>query len=337
MFGRGYSKHLNSLIERGILERIPIGTDKKNGKEYFYSKDAGRCTSYTLNKETIGCLERGEYSRVIVKVPYVYPPKTPALVFSATDKPNPASSQLVTKILDSYRGISISEDWQNQFNVNNPDVSEGSYRHAKLWINQIQKGIITVGISDNGRIHHPLILLQRILRPFVSKDGANLVGIDGKAFHPHLLAKYLPDSKRREYLDFLSNNDIYQQFVDGKNDRDNIKRLFQVFLGSDRVYGKAQEIENWYKEDFSEIIHWKYETLDKHKVSDKNDTVQMTLQKMESKIFINGIFTNADFWCLPIHDGILVKPEDTERAVAFCAQQIYEHLGFNIKVEPKPL
>jgi hypothetical protein len=122
-----------------------------------------------------------------------------------------------------------------------------------------------------------------------------------------------------------------EYYEDYDEARDEVKRIFQIFLGDENPRGKAMEISSWYAANFPEIIE------EKNWLQEADETVQMTLQKKESDIFVKRIFTNADFWCLPIHDGIAVKPEDAERAAEFCARHIQEYLGFNIKVEYKPL
>ena len=65
--------------------------------------------------------------------------------------------------------------------------------------------------------------------------------------------------------------------------------------------------------------------------------MQMTLQKIESDIFINHIFAYATFWTIPMHDAIAILPKDKEQAEKFCAANIKQCLGYDIKLEIEPL
>ena len=333
LFTSRYSKSLNTLVSMGHIEPKVLGYDK-NGYPYFYDKTNNVCISYTLSPESIYNLQQKQYSKQLLKLPYLYSPINLPEDFYAISK---SDSPLVQKIEDAYRGIKISEDWQTLFNPENPDADFNNYAAAKHYAKQIQTGEIKVSMGESGRIFHPLICMQREMRAFVSKDGGKLIAVDGKAFHPHLLATFLPDSNRRhEYLDFLAKADIYSLFMpeyyeDYDEARDEVKRIFQIFLGDETPRGKAIEISSWYDANFPEIIR------EKNRIQEAGGTVQMKLQKIESDIFIKNIFDNADFWCLPMHDGIAVKPEDTERGVDFCSRHIQQYLGFNIRVEFKPL
>lgn len=333
IFTTRYSKSLNRLVSLGHIKPKILDHDK-NGNPFYFDKMNNICIKYSLSHESIENLKRGKYTKRLLKLPYLYSPRTfPEKFHAITDSDSP----LIQRIEEAYRGVRISQDWQTLYDEKNSSADFSNHSAAKGFAKQIQTGNIKVSVGDSGRVFHPLISMQREMRAFVSKDGANLVGVDGKAFHPHLLATFLPDPNRRhEYLDFLAKADIYSLFVPEPNEdedaaRDEVKRIFQIFLGEKEPRGRAIEISSWYDGNFPEVIERK------RKIHKANDTVQMTLQKLESEIFINRIFTNADFWCLPMHDGICVKTEDKKKAVAFCAQEIHAHLGFNIRVESKPL
>lgn len=332
VFTTSYYKMLMRLIEAGYLEPQELGIDK-NGNPYYYSKARGFCRCYKLSDESIKDLRAGKYTKNLIQVPFLPSPKKSPEFFTVTTD---SDSPLIAKIARAYGGISIDEAWQWYSSPDTPYLDYSEHLIAKSYARQINEGKIKVSIPANGRIYHPLICLHRVLRPFVRKDGAFLMGVDGKAFHPHLLATFLAGEKKSEYVNFLAGNDIYEEFMDSSysdygTERNRIKKCFQLFCGNKPLFGKPMEIYNWYRKRFPEII------CRKEELKAAGTTVQMTLQNLESDIFIKRIFANADFWMLPMHDGLVVKPDETYRAVEFCGQQIRDYLRFDIKLESKPL
>ena len=310
-------------MKKGILIPEEIGK-KPNGDPCYFAE--GVCTSYKLTKDCIEAIRNKDYSKNVLKIPYVHsPPKLPETVRAISD----SDSVLVSKLAQAYEGMTVSASWQDWFSSDNPDASYGGFLAGKHFVKQIHKGQVNISFGKSGRLFHPLICMQRELRAFVSKDGVDLVGVDGKAFHPYLLASFLSEPSRQNYLDFLANNDIYSVFVDDDFNRDEIKRMFQIFLGSERLYGKALEIEKWYRQNYPEITQWK------QMVRNQGGTVQMELQTLEANIFVDGVFANIGCWCLPMHDGIDVLPDDADMAAAYCSEIIKNRLGYGIKVEKK--
>lgn len=323
LYGSEYFKTLGRLRKRGIL--TPKEIDKKpNGDPSYFG--FGVCTSYKLQEDCITAIRNKDYSKSVLKIPYVHSPKKPPETFQAISE---SDSVLVSKLAGAYQGLTVSASWQDCFSPDSPDASYGGFLAGKHFVKQIHKGQVNISLGESGRLFHPLICMQREIRAFVSKDGIDLVGVDGKAFHPHLLAYFLSEPSRQNYLDFLERNDIYSIFVDDAHNRDEIKRMFQIFLGGERLYGKALEIEKWYRQNYPEITQWK------QRVKNRGDTVQMELQKLESGIFVDGVFANIGCWCLPMHDGIDVLPDDADMAAAYCSEIIKKRLGYGIRVEKK--
>ena len=323
LYGSGYYKTLGRLLKNGILE--PKEIDKKpNGGPSFFGY--GVCTSYKLSEDCIEAIRNNDYSKNLLKIPFVHSPKNPPETVHAICE---SDSVLVSKMAKAYEGMTVSASWQNYFSPDNPDAFYGGFIAGKHFVKQINKGQVNISFGKSGRVFHPRICMHRGIRPFMSNDGLDLVGIDGKAFHPFLLAKFLSEPSRQNYLDFLESNDIYSVFVDDAYDRDQIKRMFQIFLGGERLYGKAREIEEWYRQNYPEVIQWK------QTVKNQGSTVQMELQTLEASIFVDGVFANIGCWCLPMHDGIDVLPDDADMAVAYCSEIIKKRLGYGINVQKK--
>lgn len=326
VFGQGYGKILNKLKVMGVLIPEEIGKSSA-GKSLAYSKDDGIAASYRLNDECIANLKDKKYSKVIHKVPWVYNPrKMPGVVEIASESRNP----LMSKLAENYCGVSFLDEWQTV-----KDIDYNAWVWGREYVKQVNKGQIKASNPENGRFYHPLICMSRLLRPYARANGEKLYAVDGKAFHPHLLATFLPESKRQEYLDYLRKIDIYSLFLpeyyeDYDDERDDVKRIYQIFLGDKDPRGKAIEIYSWYAANFPEIIE------QKKRIQKSGGTVQMVLQRLESSIFIEKIFAKAGFWCLPMHDGLAVKSDDATEATIFCYKEINKCLGFPIRVTSKP-
>jgi hypothetical protein len=335
VFGK-YHKSLSRLLELGILKAKVIGASK-DGKPLTYSKDNNICKSYRLSDSCIKSLKRGEYTKNELKLPFVYNPKNPPIKVNIISD---SESALIPKLAKAFEGLNVSENWQDSFDGKNESADFSQYQAAKTYTSRINKRQIKISIPPSGRIYHPLICMNRIFRPFVTKDGEKLLVIDGKAFHPHLLASFLSEKNKRRYLDFLAANDIYSLFMQGDHpkgsdaydkERDRVKKCFMIFLGDKRIFGTSKEIQQWFAANYPEII-FKQKELKR-----TGGTMQMTLQKIESDIFINRIFANATFWTIPMHDAIAILPNDKEEAEKFCAEQIRQCLGYDIKLEIEPL
>jgi hypothetical protein len=59
-------------------------------------------------------------------------------------------------------------------------------------------------------------------------------------------------------------------------------------------------------------------------------TFQMTLQQLESSIYVDEVFMKGDFWSLPLHDGLAVLQEDVRNAVDFINAAFDKQLGYRI-------
>ena len=62
-------------------------------------------------------------------------------------------------------------------------------------------------------------------------------------------------------------------------------------------------------------------------------TLQMTLQQAESSLMVDGAFMTADFFSIPIHDALLVKSSDLQRANEHLSKVSFEKLGYTIPLK----
>ena len=310
-FGPYFSDHLKSLIKRDLLEIRTLGLTEK-GKRFYYQKDKGLAQQFILNDDLLKELSEGKFQKTVLKFPYVYTSKPKDVEFIT-------SNPLIKKCFESYKGVTMLEEWQSY------ELDSSEYAIGKIYSKQINSKQISVSQPECGRLFHPIVCLMGTLRHSLRKDGVKPVCVDAKQFHPTLLAEFLEGEKKEEYIKFCLTEDIYSLFVDEKFDRTKIKPLFQVFLSGKRVQGKAKEIKDWYRKNYPDII----------KAFKTHPSLQMYLQKRESEIFVNNIFANASFWSLPMHDGLLVQEDDFQDAVMFCQAQILKVLGYAVRLEKK--
>ena len=86
------------------------------------------------------------------------------------------------------------------------------------------------------------------------------------------------------------------------------------------------EIGGWYEDNFPDVA------LIMRQLKKRKTTFQMCLQKIESSIFVDEVFMKADFWCLPMHDGICVLQKDFDEASEFVHKACESRLGFRIQL-----
>jgi hypothetical protein len=246
------------------------------------------------------------------------------------------------KILENYREITVDANWYEYFqsegynppdhnsHPNEPVSQYGCYLHSMYLINSILKKEISVK-SDKpcGRLFHPVVELPSSLRPYLQVRGERMVEIDAESFHPHLIACIIKDKCRRErYLDCVGKG-IYELFVDSQYPRSKVKSSFQKFLAGKPTDSKSKQVRNWYGAEYPEVTNKMKE------LKQQGITFQMHLQQLESSIFVDGVFMKSDFWCLPLHDGLAVLQEDTQKAEDLINAAFDELLGYRIPLKTK--
>jgi hypothetical protein len=246
--------------------------------------------------------------------------------------------EILEKLKRNYTQVkfTVAEQWQDNFNKPTEKNDLNEYFDDLRVIKSLQKGDFNISVGEkNGRIYSPLITMRSGFRQFVRIDGKRLWNIDMKCFHPFLLASFIKDPKRKaEYAAFLQSNDIYNQFIDGDNDRNEVKLQFQIFLafesrylGSMRCSGKPKEIYLWFKKNFPEI------NTAKHHIFKTGSNFQLELQRRESEIFVQTVFRNSEFWMVPAHDGAFTVEDHLIEAKKKIKEACEGYLGFDVQTE----
>jgi hypothetical protein len=332
-FGKNYKSFLKELCDNSLLFR------KKLGNGLYFSKNLGIAASYSLSFSCLRAINKKQFDFVPIELKYTMPKsRTGKWRLSKNSTKNPKS----LKILDNYNGISVDSDWITVFQAdskypanhhkypNQPRAQHGLFINAYSCVESIQTKTISVSCEGkSGRLSHTILQMSGLVRGYVRKNGEKLVEIDAKSFHPFLLATCIKnESEKKRYLSCVGNK-FYEQFTDPQNSRDSVKVSYQRFLsGKIRRDRKAQEIRKWYEDNFPDII------LKMNALKGEGKTCQMFLQQLESSIFVDMVFENSDFFCLPMHDGLAVLQEDTQKAKDLINAAFHERLGYGIPLDP---
>jgi len=191
--------------------------------------------------------------------------------------------------------------------------------NSNRWYNIIERSLVESGLevkitrdSFGRRVHHSGIRDYK-------KDFKGLYTIDAISCHPRLLYNKL---KELGIVDenynkiFEEEKDFYletanQLNFDGSREekRNQVKDLFMFW-----VNGRG------YVPTFK--IHEIYPVVSKYLKSSKKGNykdVCSSLQRIESKIFIDDLLNNIPCeWALPVHDCLIVKPEDADKVLNYC-------------------
>ena len=335
MFGRNYYKGLQELWEFDYIQCKWF--KNKHSKYVRYCRELGIATRFRITRLVENCIDQRKYRFIPVKLKYsVVKPKNGIFKLKKKSK-NPKN----LKLLAAYSGISVDPSWVDVFR-NESKYAPNHYKYPSEPINKyslfvhcrwiiesiLNKTLLISAESESGRVFHPVLELTKIVRPYIRKDGEKLVNIDAKSFHPYLIASFIADKYQREqYLGILKKG-FYELFWDKNHSRDQIKVSLQKWLsGRTTKDPKVLEIGRWFEDKFPDVA-LKMKVLKKQK-----KTFQMCLQQLESSIFVDDVFMKADFWNLPMHDGISVLDKDRIEAFEFVNRACENCLGYQIPLE----
>jgi hypothetical protein len=215
------------------------------------------------------------------------------------------------KYYNRSKGICGSYRFLKNIEGENIDIDLATYKQMRWW-SIIQESLLQWGwdITEikikrdtfGRRVHHPAIKNYK-------RDLKGMVSIDAVASQPTLL--YL-DMKERgindpEYMRiFESGRDFYLELQYKLNikERDDAKDLFMYWVNSSG-YVPDTNIHKLFPQCSSYI---------KSRKANDYKNMASNLQRIESKIWIDDILENIPTeWAIPIHDCIVVRPEDGDR------------------------
>ena len=333
LFGRFYADGLKELRRLNYIERKSLCSQSG----MYYSIQNKISASYKLKSNLIKSIKTNEFNLIPVSIKYKPPrPKNGRYSLEET-----SSNPKVLRTLKAYSGITVDSSWLEYFKTsdkhpathskypNEPIAQHGVFIHSKIIVESILKKKISISSKPkSGRVFHPLICITSGIRKYFRKNRHNLINIDAKSFHPYLIASCIPDKiKREDYLNVVRGG-FYEVFADENYSRDKIKVALQKYLsGKPTKDSKVLEISRWFEVNFPDV------QLKMIELKKKKMTFQMCLQQLESSIFVDEVFMKADFWSLPMHDGLCVLQKDVDAACEFIGNACESRLGYRIPLE----
>jgi hypothetical protein len=335
LFGSNYSSGIKELENLNLIE--PKWHFDEDGNRFKYCEDKGIASSYKITSFASNLIKEKQYHFVPNDFSYKIPKRKNGKFKLETESKNPKN----LKLLDAYQGITIDPQWIDLFRYPKyfppdhykyplePIARTGFFYHSIGLVESIlQKTIPVKTDSDCGRAFHPIIELSKILRPYIRKNGEKLINIDCKSFHPFLIASCIADLNDRNRYLALVRGGFYEIFIDESYSRDMNKVALQKYLsGRPTKDSKVLEIAQWYKANFPDV------PLKMRELKKKRKTFQMYLQQLESRIFVDEVFMKAEFWCLPMHDGLSVLQMDVAAACELINRVCESRLGYSIQLE----
>lgn len=333
LFGRFYADGLKELRRLNYIERKSLCS--QSGR--YYSIQNKISASYKLESQLVKSIKSNEFNFIPVTIKYKpLKPKNGRYSLEMT-----SSNPKVLRTLKAYSGITVDLSWLEYFKTsdkhpathskypNEPIAQHGVFIHTKCIVESVLNKRIGINAeAKSGRVFHPLIRITSGVRKYFRKNRHNLINIDAKSFHPYLIASCIPDKiKREDYLNVVRRG-FYEVFADENYSRDKIKVALQKYLsGKPTKDSKVLEISRWFEVNFPDV------QLKMNELKKKKMTFQMCLQQLESSIFVDEVFMKADFWSLPMHDGLCVLQKDVDAACEFIGNACESRLGYRIPLE----
>jgi len=192
--------------------------------------------------------------------------------------------------------------------------------------------LIVAQDNKTGRIFTSFNLMKKELREFCSYKGESLKSLDLKSSQPYFLASLLlkenPYNKEvKKFYELVTEGDLYEwleekwggfEYRSKEETRNFVKKLFFAYL-----YKKNQGTncaQMVFQDNFPEV----YKIIKERK---RSEELWLTLQKVESSIFIPVANQFVERGCLSVHDA-LYFPASLEEEV-FSAL-IYKFSTFNL-------
>lgn len=327
-FGYQYRVGMKQLRLLKIIYRVPY--ELADRTKCFYSIEHHLCHQYALSHECLQALRKKRFIEEEIRIKIDLPPVSRAK--RQIENGKGLSSDDRKKIIKNFTNLNCRQEWWRLFKNPKKRPSDGKIQGTLRALKRLRSGKISASKSKKtGRLFTTVLSLPKEVRPSLRFKREKLCEIDAKSLHPYLLALFLPEEKRNSYLKFLDdlhkvNSSIYGEFDE---DEGIAKADFQRFLAGSQWGEGPRNIRSWFSERYPEIV----EKVDSFKGDPRNGTFQRELQSIEASIFVAGIFANAPFWLIPLHDGILVREADFDAAKKFCQDAIYEKLGYYIPLK----
>lgn len=279
--------------------------------------------SYRYTVQHWDAIKNGDYNTELLM------PFKPHAIKYEQFKPKHFDDAILQKCHDNYADITIESNWYDHLKYGSDTVKYvdyDKYHRCLPYVNQIAQGNISTLMRNDARLYHPLICMNKKIRPSIKVNGKNPKYIDVKSCHAALLLYFCEDA---EWRDIVENQDVYAAINPDalKYSREQIKELFQQAI-SYYEDNKMQSIARSIREKLKQFKIWNALEMLFERCKRENTTVQMILQQLEASIFVEYI-NQTNEWMLPMHDGMMVQEDFDVNALQQFAQN---KLGFALVI-----
>jgi hypothetical protein len=327
-FGKDGCKILKELTSAGVLQLKKVGNDTYSIQNGVHP---GVCQQVCLSRE---CWEDVKNKKL-----QIFRTKSPRIYFNGKPKENIVIKSPKMGLKDlvklNYNRVTLDDAWQNLWSVEAICDSDRNLLLDRSWAKKIGTGDFDVTLADNGRLYHPIIMMRRELRPFLRYKNEKIVKLDVKACHPFMLATFADESDKSHWLEICM-NDVYNHFVDDNHDRELVKELFQMAISHKKKIGVALKISEFIKREAPSIYrHFEKVWAEAEKNGSHHNTIQYELQKLESRIFVDRVYSKmaSKIWILPMHDGCMVEEYNVKKVRKLIEAESEKILGFKLIIE----
>lgn len=187
--------------------------------------------------------------------------------------------------------------------------------------------------ETNKRLDSNITNMANVLTNQLCKDN-DLVKFDLSnsqfAILSHILDGELDTDDFRVFKEQSQSGRLYEYILENlnlENRKDAKNMMFELMFSSEKL---RSSLKTKLKKLFPSVVEY----VDAYKKKHKYRNFSIMLQKKESEIFINGIWTEikkSKVFCIPKHDCIIVKREDKELALNTIKKH-FEKLNFKGKI-----
>lgn len=325
--GRDYRNYINTLLFLGeidIDETYCFLTSKSDQK--FIPRTKGYKVPY--EKQSLGLIKI-DYSKKRVK-----PLKEQKTIIEEKKKRRREEEKGRRSICGGIRELSYLLKCLGEVRVDDniiiPYDDIKKYVKAKQLLEKTYFKSFGLHRSESGRVYHTIIEMPKGARQnLYHSSGIRFVEIDIKTCHPHLLLNKFSnqDEKDRFYHDLR--NDLYERFIDIKNDRKKIKKRMSQFLMS-----KNRDLQ-WIRESCFYYYFSANFPIFTAEILNKDNNLAMYLQGRESDIVTRKLAlycAENNLFLITCHDGGMTLPDHKNEVVRILKTLLKEETGYCVEV-----
>lgn len=292
--GTSYRRTIDYLSAEGFIEvneKYKVGSDGTKGF----------CKSYRLNQGFRKEVRAAKLNSVNLRAP-----KPPKKNFEDNS------------ILETYTAMKMHDNITESTIAPDPVDPD-----IEVELAAVKFGSFNVKRSEKtGRYTHRLLTNSRESRKYLRVHGEELVEVDMKSCHFYLMTQFIDNEEERaKWIRWLESG-IYHRLAEGwkhPTSMDRIKRCAQHALARKEMGALGRYILERLCREFPSLSRW---------LDSLTETAQAVLQRAEADFMVEKVFVSADFWTVPMHDGLLVKKSDAQRALNHIKECWQEVAGF---------